>query len=127
MKDKKNGLMIYFISVSQVIVSIALTAIINNFNKNKGVDVRARASVANAVKLIGTVSAVDETERTLIVGNVQFATNTTNNLGTWKVTIPTNATPSTFYIGARVQIATDAKTFKAESHTLNALEITLLK
>jgi len=127
MKKKSNNLLLYVISIALVILAIALTAIINNTNKSGGAsDVRARAGAANAIKFTATVTGVNEENRTMAVNNLKFVKSESGsgNLGNWTVTVPVNFSLASVETGASVILAVDPTTFKAETHTLTAVEIT---
>lgn len=127
MQKKSDNILIYVLSVVLVLAAIGITAIINNVNKgNSATDVRARAGTANALKLTGFVSSVDTINNTVVLDNVNFLANPTQNgLGSWTVGIPANFKISSVVAGSQIIISVDSTTFKVSSHTVNALEISL--
>lgn len=125
---------LYLIATVGLVIAAILTSAIINATRDKQAsptDIRARAGATNTLKLIGTVSSVDEVQRALMVDDVQFAQESISgapkNLGTWTVTPPFQFSLGTAYPGASVQFAVDAKTFDVASRSVVATEVIIIR
>lgn len=123
----KNYTLFFIFSVGFVLVSIAFITILGQTSKkdNGNVDIRAKATVANSLKLIGVVSGTDPGARTITVDQVKFENkqNEDGNMGTWTVNQPSDFQPSSVSVGKKVFLNADAKSFNTSSKTMTALAI----
>jgi hypothetical protein len=132
MNEMKNPNILLLGSVMFILLAIALVAILDKTttNSNSG-DVRARASTAQALTVSGTVSGVDEINRTVHVENVQLAdtsrAGTAKNYGSWIVSTPQNFNFASISPGMRVSIGVDSSKFLVSTHTITAITISPAK
>jgi hypothetical protein len=124
----KNYTLFFIFSVGFVLISIAFITILGQTSKKDGenVDIRAKATVANSLKLIGIVT--DVKEGSITVGQLKFESkkDEASDMGTWEVTIPPTVNHSGVSIGKKVFINADASTFNTAQKTMTALAITPL-
>lgn len=128
MHKKANSLLYIGGSLMLILAAIAVTTILNRTsNSADGVDVRAKAGVANTLQLTGIVASVSQSTGTLAVDNVMFASSTNNdNLGLWTVSSPL-VDLSTFPVGSKITLTVDATTFLVTTHTMTATQIKITK
>lgn len=127
MKSKAN--LFLFGSVLLIFMGMAIVAILNkNTGNGSSTDVRARAGSTYSLKLIGTVTEVNEAKGTITAANVYFAdTNRSGqqqNLGNWTITAPSTFNFASVSPGVNVTIGIAASTFNVASHALTALTLT---
>jgi len=126
----KNYTLFFIFSVGFVLLSIAFITILGQTSKkdNGSADIRAKATVANSLKLTGVVGSMDPGARTLTVDQVKFESkeNEASNMGTWIVTEPADYKAGTVTIGKKVLLSIDASTFNASSKTMTALAVSPL-
>lgn len=119
-------------SVVLILLGVALVAILGKSTPSgSSSDVRARATSKQALSVLGSVVAVDETKGSVQVENVQFAdasrSGSTQNLGAWVITAPSGFNFASVSPGMRVTIGVDAPTFQVTTRTMTALTIVLAK
>lgn len=124
----KNANLFLVTSVVVILLAVALVAVLDRSSSSQSsTDVRARASTANALKFEGFVTAVNETDGTIEVSNLQFApesrSGAAKDLGTWTVTPPIDFNFSSVSEGTRVLIAVESSTFQVSSRALTALSL----
>ncbi len=125
-EDMKNPNVFLVASVALILLAMGLLAVFNR-SKTDTTDVRARASSAQTLKVIGTVIGINEENGTVDVANVVFAEKSRSgeaqNLGAWRVTAPAGFNFASAPEGTSVTIGVDPKTFQVTSHTMTALTI----
>ncbi len=123
----KNYTLFFIFSVGFVLISIAFITILGQTSKkdNGNVDIRAKATVANSLKLVGTVSEVNAAERTMTVENIKFESKQTESatMGTWVVKQPTDGSANSISTGRKVLISADAGSFNTSAKTMTALTV----
>lgn len=131
--SKSDHSFYYFLaSVGLVLITVIFTTVVDRTQSNQGgTDIRARAADPSVLKFTATVSAVDNTERTLTVENLRFANKETGGipeaLGTWKVFPPRGFILSSVKPGSKVTLSVNPKTFQITSHTLTSTAISVTR
>jgi len=128
----KNKNVFLFGSVVLVVLAIPLVSLLSRTGSpSTSGDVRARAGVAAALQLNGTVNSVDEAKGTLVVDNVYLADESRSGeakgMGAWIVTAPAGFNFASVAPGQRILVSIDSKTFLAETHTVTAVSIDPVK
>jgi hypothetical protein len=124
----KNYTLFFIMSVGFVLISIAFITILGQTSKSGNgdtVDIRAKAGVANAMKVTGTVASYNSSTNLLVVNNINFqnADASSKGMGTWMVTPPAKDFVPSSVIGRQVIISVDSATFNTGNKTLTALSI----
>lgn len=124
----KNYTLFFVMSVGFVLISIAFISILSQTKKTENgenVDIRAKAGVANSMKVTGVVASYNASENTLTVNNVNFQNANANSpgMGTWTVVPPVKDFEPLSSVGKKVTIFVDAASFNTSAKTLTALDI----
>ncbi len=126
----KNYTLFFILSVGFVLITMAFITILGQTTSKDGeaTDIRAKATVANSLKLVGNVISIDPSTRTLVVSDVKFESkkNETQTMGTWTVTIAGDVNMTTITPGRQVLISADASTFNITNNTMTALAVSPL-
>lgn len=121
----KNYTLFFILSVGFVLLSIAFITILGQTSKpdTGSADIRAKATVQNALKLVGVIEGVSG--NTLKIGQVKFESkkDEVTNMGSWTVTAPSSFQPGSLSTGMKVFLSVDASTFNTETKTMTALAI----
>jgi hypothetical protein len=125
----KNYTLFFIFSVAFVLLSIGFITILGQKSSNPddtSTDLRAKAGVAAALKIKGTVSAYNPGEKTLIVNNVQFDTAGQNDksMGTFTVTVTQKDFQASLgRPGTNVLLSVDAESFNTLQKTMTASSV----
>lgn len=123
----KNYTIFFIFSVGFVLISIAFITILGQTSKkdNGNVDIRAKATVANSLKLVGTVADIDVVSRTATVNQIKFQSKETEagDMGSWTVTLPTDFKSGSVTAGRKIFINADAASFNTSAKTMTALSV----
>lgn len=121
----KNYTLFFILSVGFVLISIAFITILGQTSdKDSGTtDIRAKATVANSLKIIGTVSEIGA--GTMNVSQVKFESkaNEAGDMGNWVVTLPADYKAGSISVGGSVLISADASSFNTSGKTMTALAV----
>lgn len=131
---KKPDALVYAVALGGLIIAGVITISIINVVKNNqsaATDIRAKAGVTNALKLVGTVDSIDETAGTITVLDVQFATESRSgkpvNYGTWTVTPPATFRLLSAIPGANITFTVASDSFNVVSKQVTAANVTIIK
>lgn len=123
----RNYTLFFVLSVGFVLICIAFITILGQTTNKSGEnsDIRAKATVSNSLKLVGLVSSVDQSTRTIKVSGLKFENKAseTADMGEWLVSLPTETNASQIRQGKRIIINADAAKFDITSKTLTALAV----
>lgn len=131
-KSADKSFQIFLVSVFLIGAAIAATAILNRTTSSKGSqDVRARASVTSLMRMTAIIAAMNESDGTITVNSIQFASSAPKNLqalasqgGEWTVTVAGNTNLAGLRPGSRIEMQVNPASFNIAEHSLVAQAIT---
>lgn len=128
---QKKGFNVFFIgSIGFLILALGFLAILNRTKSTEnGTDVRAKAGIVATLKMSADVVSVDDNKGTIYVDQLKFQDRGDGqlSLGAWTVTAPPSISVGSLSVGERISLIVDPATFLAETHTLTATEIYVLR
>lgn len=132
--NKKPDSMIYAMALGGLILAgVITTAIINAVKSNQGTatDIRAKAGVVSTLKLIGIVDHINDTDGTIVVNNVQFASESRSgkavNYGTWIVTPPATFSILSAIPGNTITFTINSDSFDVATKKVVAAQVSVAK
>jgi len=121
----RNYTLFFIFSVGFVLICIAFITILGQTTNKDGQnsDIRAKATVANSLRLVGVIDSIDPAAQTVVVSGLKFENKETEtaDMGTWIVTLPREVVASSLRVGKRAAISADASLFDASNKTLTAV------
>ncbi|MBI3577204.1 hypothetical protein HY086_04160 [Candidatus Gottesmanbacteria bacterium] len=128
MKKQSNTFLYVVVIIGLIIAGVAATTLLNRAKEGASSDIRAKAGVANTLRISASVAAVDSAKGVFTVTNLHFASSQTGaNMGTWTVTPPPGFSLGSLSPGAQLTMTIDPTTMLAESHTVTATQIIIEK
>ena len=128
---QKKGFNFFFLgSIGFLILALGFVTLLGRTkSSDTGTDVSAKAGITSTLKMSADVVRVDDNKGSIQVDQLKFLDRGEGqlSLGAWVVTAPPTVSVGSLSQGDHISIIVDPLTFLAQSHTLTATEIRVLK